>query len=128
MNANAYQKYIVTKFVNPDVTGTVLDRPTEELDILLNLLNATSGLAGESGETLDLVKKVVFHGHPFDDTIRAKMLKELGDIGFYFAWACYVMGTNIEYVLAMNAQKLDTRYPKGFNTEDSIKRRDVANG
>lgn len=44
--------------------------------------NLLWGLAGEAGEVIDLIKKVVYHGHDADrDTLRG----ELGDVCWYIA-------------------------------------------
>lgn len=43
------------------------------------------GLFGEAGEIVDLIKKIVAHGHPITDELRAKMRKEIGDTLWYVA-------------------------------------------
>lgn len=40
------------------------------------------GLSGETGEVVDLLKKVVGHGHDLD---KDKLIKELGDVMWYLA-------------------------------------------
>ncbi|MEO5367574.1 MAG: nucleoside triphosphate pyrophosphohydrolase family protein [Magnetococcus sp. WYHC-3] len=86
------------------------------------LLNAASGLAGESGEFCDLVKKHVFHGATLD---RDKVIKELGDIRWYLEQAAYLMDVSMEEIERLNVEKLRKRYPEGFNTQASIERKDV---
>lgn len=86
------------------------------------MINAAMGLAGEAGEYVDLLKKSLFHGHALDP-IKAK--KELGDVGFYLAWAAAVHGFELDDVMKTVIEKLKIRYPNGFNQEDSIARRDV---
>lgn len=41
------------------------------------ILNGCYGMCGESGECIDLIKKVEFQEHPFD---RDKLLDEIGDV------------------------------------------------
>lgn len=41
------------------------------------LLNGVMGLAGESGECVDMMKKYLFQGHELD---KEHMAKELGDV------------------------------------------------
>lgn len=81
------------------------------------------GLAGEAGECVDLVKKHLFHGVPLD---RDKLLKELGDVRWYFEVLCHAAGTDIEEVERLNVEKLRLRYPDGFTTEASVKKADEA--
>lgn len=79
------------------------------------------GLAGEAGEVADLVKKHLFHQVPLD---RDKLIKELGDVRWYFEVLCHAAGTTIEEVEKLNVEKLRKRFPNGFTTEDSIKKAD----
>lgn len=82
---------------------------------------AAMGLAGEAGEVCDLIKKVQHHRAPLDE---AKLRKELGDVLWYIAHACNVMGWDLEDIARLNVEKLRARYPSGFSTADSIARRD----
>lgn len=83
------------------------------------LLNAALGLAGESGEVVDHLKKNLFHKHPLDI---GKVKKELGDILWYIAEACFALGLDLEDVASTNIDKLLKRYPDGFSVERSINR------
>ncbi len=74
------------------------------------------GLAGESGEVADLVKKVVGHGHDLD---KGKLLKELGDVLWYVAMTAECLGADLETVARLNVDKLRARYPEGFTVEAS---------
>lgn len=82
------------------------------------------GLTGEAGEVADIIKKVIHHGRAFDDAMRAKLIEELGDVLWYIAHAANVLGVEMDDVVAANNAKLAKRYPNGFNTADSIARRD----
>lgn len=106
MDANEYQKSAM-RFLNP------------ELDKDRVLCNAVMGLCGESGEVIDLVKKHFFQGHELD---RDKMAEELGDVAWYLAETCEVLGLNLSDVLQGNIAKLAKRYPDGFSSERSIHR------
>lgn len=77
------------------------------------------GLAGESGEAADLVKKHLFHSHPLD---RDKLLKELGDVLWYLALLANAAGSTLDEVAAANLAKLRARYPDGFDPERSMNR------
>lgn len=85
---------------------------------------AALGLAGEGGEVADLVKKVQHHGIKFDSVIEMKLKKELGDILWYIAHACNVMGYGLQEIALMNVEKLKARYPDGFSTAASIAKAD----
>lgn len=86
------------------------------------LSNAAMGIAGESGEYVDLLKKNLFHGHPLDLN---KAKKELGDIMFYVAWSAQELGLKLSEVQTAVIEKLLIRYPNGFNKQDSIERKDT---
>jgi len=81
-----------------------------------DLLNGCLGLAGETGELLDEVKKNTFHGKPLDEP---HLKKELGDVMWYVAMICYAMDWDLDDVMQMNVDKLIARYPEGFDTERS---------
>lgn len=73
------------------------------------------GLAGESGEFADTIKKIVFHDHPITDELVAKMLYELGDVLWYVSLSAYALGIDLETIALMNDLKLSQRYPNGFD-------------
>jgi len=77
------------------------------------------GLAGESGEVVDLVKKHLYQGHEIDS---ARMCDELGDVLWYFALICHATGSTLKEVMRGNVEKLRKRYPEGFAVERSILR------
>ena len=83
------------------------------------------GLAGESGEIIDYLKKMLFHKHPFD---KEKLIKEMGDMMWYFVGLLDFFKIDIEDVFNKNIKKLQQRYPNGWNAEDSFKRRDEKKG
>jgi NTP pyrophosphatase (non-canonical NTP hydrolase) len=74
-------------------------------------LNAALGLAGEVGETCELVKKARFHGKRLDTDA---LLAELGDVLYYVAVLAYECGHTLDGVAAHNVAKLRARYPDGF--------------
>lgn len=78
------------------------------------LLTAAIGLSSESGEFGDLVKKCLFQGKPLDEATRTHMKKELGDVIWYLAQGCLALGVTIDDVIYTNIDKLEQRYPNGF--------------
>jgi len=77
------------------------------------------GLAGEVGEVVDYLKKVLFHNHPLD---KQKLAEELGDVIWYVATLATTANIPLDYVAQLNIDKLYKRYPEGFDVERSINR------
>ena len=70
------------------------------------------GLAGETGEVVELIKKELFHQNkPFT---RERMIEELGDVRWYFELICYAIGADMEEIEKANIEKLRKRYPAEF--------------
>jgi len=53
------------------------------------LLHAAMGMVTESGELIDAIKKHLFYGKPVD---KVNMKEEIGDVCWYVALACDVLG------------------------------------
>lgn len=103
MNANEYQK-LAMRTLNPDLSRK---------DVLIN---SVMGLCGESGEAIDIVKKWLAQGHDLD---KAKLAKELGDIAWYLAEAATALDIPLADILQGNIDKLNARYPAGFEADRS---------
>lgn len=84
-----------------------------------SLIMASMGLAGETGEVVDLLKKHLFHGHSLE---KDKVIKELGDVLWYLSALCNTLHISLEDVIEANVAKLRARYPDGFDIERSINR------
>lgn len=99
------------------------DRSKRDLDSRFQC--AALGLAGEAGEFADLVKKAIYHeaGPPLD-----KMLKELGDVLWYAAFAANALGMSLERVIEMNVTKLRDRYKTGTFTVAEFQAKEAAKG
>jgi len=74
------------------------------------------GLAGETGELIDYLKKVFYHGHDLSYT---RLGTELGDVLWYCALLADAFGLNLGDVATHNIGKLRLRYPDGFSHEAS---------
>ena len=77
------------------------------------LMTGGIGLASESGEFNEIVKKMLFQGKPYNEDNRFHMMRELGDIGWYWINSCRALGYDPNDVLAENVHKLESRYPGG---------------
>ena len=77
------------------------------------LLTAAVGLSAEGGEFMEIVKKMVFQGKPWNDDNREHLIIELGDAMWYVMQACSALDISLEDVVAKNVEKLKKRYPGG---------------
>lgn len=77
------------------------------------LLTAALGLGSESGEFIELVKKVFFQTKPLSEDVRYHMMRELGDVIWYWTNACRALELDPNEVIAENVKKLASRYPGG---------------
>lgn len=100
-------------------------RTTASLDFGDKLINGVMGLAGETGEVADLVKKAMFQGHSLDID---KIAEELGDVLWYINLISSAIdemghrGFTLDEIAQINITKLQKRYPNGFDTERSQNR------
>ena len=76
-------------------------------------MTAGVGINAEGGEFLEIVKKMVFQGKPWDKETRTHLIKELGDTMWYVAQACIALGVPFDEVIQTNIDKLMKRYPGG---------------
>lgn len=83
------------------------------------LIHASMGICTEAGEFIDSIKKYRYYGKEYD---RDNAVEELGDIMWYVAVACEVLGTTIDKVQDINIEKLKKRYEKGFSEGSAINR------
>jgi NTP pyrophosphatase (non-canonical NTP hydrolase) len=80
---------------------------------------ASMGLAGETGELIDMLKKWVGHGHELD---LGEVEKELGDILWYISEIATILDLRLAQIAEKNEAKLSARYPEGFSVERSRNR------
>jgi len=91
-----------------------------ETEVKMNrLINGLMGLNGEAGEAIDILKKHLFQGHELD---KDHLAEELGDVAWYLAVTADALGYSLEEILQMNIEKLQKRYPDGFDYERSVNR------
>ena len=87
-----------------------LDREGANIE---RLLTSGVGINAEGGEFLEIIKKMVFQGKPWNEDNREHLIIELGDIMWYVAQATMALGISMEDVLDTNIRKLGKRYPEG---------------
>lgn len=81
--------------------------------------NMAMGIAGETGEVIDLIKKHLYQGHNLD---KLKLKEEIGDVMFYIVNLCNIISADLEGIIDDNYNKLMKRYPDGFSEERSVNR------
>ena len=88
------------------------------------LLTAALGLGSETGEFVEIVKKMVLQGKPASEDNIFHMKRELGDIMWYWTTACASLGLDPYEVIKENQKKLEARYGEKFEVDRSEVRKD----
>ena len=88
------------------------------------LLTAALGLGSETGEFVEIVKKMILQGKPASDDNIFHMKRELGDIIWYWTTACASLGLDPFEVISENQKKLEARYGESFEVERSEVRKE----
>lgn len=78
------------------------------------LLTASIGMQAESGEFSEIIKKIIFQGKEFNEAERFHLKRELGDVLWYWVQGCTALGYTPQQVMEENINKLESRYPNGF--------------
>lgn len=114
---NRYQKFVDAVTSDASTDFVALSDRLVELDAkganIERLLTAGVGMNAEGGEFLEIVKKMIFQGKPFNQDNREHMIIELGDIMWYVAQATQALGVSFNEVIERNVRKLEKRYPGG---------------
>ena len=88
------------------------------------LLTAALGLGSETGEFVEIVKKMFLQGKPPSDDNIFHMKRELGDIMWYWVTACASLGLDPYEVISENQEKLAARYGEKFEVQRSEVRKE----
>lgn len=79
-----------------------------------NFIYPTLGLAGESGEVAEKIKKVLRDkGGVADNPTKQEIAKELGDVMWYLSQIASELGLSLEEVVSENLKKLFSRKNRG---------------
>ena len=97
---------ITSRLVNKDMVG---------------LLHAGMGLATESSEFIDALKKHLFYGKELDTV---NLREEIGDCLWYLALALRTLDSDFDTEMKINIEKLQARFPTKF-TEEGAEVRDL---
>lgn len=118
MTAKDYQQWVPS--VNGNNTAALLSKLTNSSTNAGDVVLAAFGLPGEVGEVVDLLKKWIFHDRQMDTE---HLKKEMGDVMWYFTLLAETFGFTLEDIMQANADKLNARFPNGFNTHDANHRK-----
>jgi len=119
-NFNNYTRFVNTVTSTPSKDSDAFIYRLQELggDVAIQrLLTASIGISAESGEFMEIVKKMIFQGKPANDDNLEHLKIELGDIMWYVAQACMALDVDMNDVLDTNIKKLEKRYPDGHFAE-----------
>ena len=119
-NFNNYTRFVNTVTSTPSKDSDAFIYRLQELggDVAIQrLLTASIGISAESGEFMEIVKKMIFQGKPANDDNLEHLKIELGDIMWYVAQACMALEVDMNDVLDTNIKKLEKRYPDGHFAE-----------
>ena len=83
---------------------------------LPRLLTAVIGMQSETGEFAEIVKKCIFQGKELNEETKFHLMRELGDIIWYWSQGVMSLGYTPSEVITENINKLEKRYPNGFET------------
>ena len=117
INFNKYEEFVST--VTSDASTNFVDFADRigELDReganIERLLTSGVGINAEGGEFLEIIKKMVFQGKPWNEDNREHLIIELGDLLWYVAQATMALDISFDEVIATNVKKLEKRYPDG---------------
>ena len=91
---------------------------------IARLMTAAVGLSAEAGEFTEIIKKIAFQGKELTEDNRTHLIKELGDVYWYFTQALLGLDVDLNEVVLTNVMKLTARYPEGafdvFRSENRI--------
>lgn len=133
--------YEVKKFFSTygDFVKKVTSEPSLDLDALkqsledvenkspiesARLMTAALGLGSETGEFVEIVKKMFLQGKPPSEENIFHMKRELGDIMWYWITACSALDLDPFEVIKENQDKLEARYGEKFEVRRSEVRKE----
>jgi len=129
LDLTQYQTFVESVISDPSKHNEAfLERFNELTKNTLNvnipmMMTSADGLGAEAGEYTEIVKKILYQGKPLDEANRFHMMRELGDVLFYWTMAVTALGYNPQEVLDENHNKLTQRYPDGFDVSKSENRK-----
>ena len=126
---NKYGDFVTKVTSEPSMDQTTLDARMKEIDSSsqiesARLITAALGLGSETGEFVEIVKKMFLQGKPASEDNIFHMKRELGDIMWYWSTACMALKLDPYEVIKENQDKLEARYGEKFEVNRSENRKD----
>jgi len=126
---NNYGDFVTKVTSEPSLDQNILDARMKEIDSSspiesVRLLTAALGLGSETGEFVEIVKKMFLQGKPASEDNIFHMKIELGDIVWYWTTACMALKLDPYEVIKENQDKLGARYGEKFEVDRSEHRQD----
>tara|TARA_Y100000816_G_scaffold149298_1_gene106110 strand:+ start:2547 stop:2963 length:417 start_codon:yes stop_codon:yes gene_type:complete len=126
---NNYGEFVTKVTSEPSLDQSSLDARMREINSSSNiqsarLLTAALGLGSETGEFVEIVKKIFLQGKPASEENIFHMKRELGDIMWYWATACIALKLDPYEVIKENQDKLEERYGEKFEVDRSENRKE----
>ncbi len=124
-----YTDFVTKVTSNPSIELDALKESFDEIEEKSGiktprLLTAALGLGSETGEFVEIVKKMFLQGKPPSDDNIFHMKRELGDIMWYWVTACASLGLDPYEVISENQEKLAARYGEKFEIQRSEVRKE----
>ena len=126
---NDYGNFVISTTSQESLhTETLVDRlmdlhVKQEVEFS-QLLTASIGMQAESGEFSEIIQKIIFQGKEFNEAERFHLMRELGDVLWYWVQGCKALGYTPQQVMEENIRKLESRYPNGFEVVRSEVRKE----
>ena len=121
---STYSDFVTKVTSEPSIDLDALKRSFDNIEEsssikMPRLLTAALGLGSETGEFVEIVKKMVLQGKPASEDNIFHMKRELGDIMWYWTTACASLGLDPYEVINENQKKLEARYGEKFEVDRS---------
>ena len=126
---STYSDFVAKVTSEPSMDLDALKRSFDDIESNSNiktarLLTAALGLGSETGEFVEIVKKMILQGKPPSDENIFHMKRELGDIMWYWTTACASLDLDPFEVINENQKKLEARYGEKFEINRSEVRKE----
>lgn len=126
---STYTDFVTKVTSEPSLDLKALEKSLEEIEDKspiesARLLTAALGLGSESGEFVEIVKKMFLQGKPPSKDNIFHMKRELGDIMWYWVTACAALKLDPYEVISENQEKLEARYGEKFEVDRSEVRKE----
>ena len=124
-----YTDFVTKVTSDPSIDLEMLKKSFDDIENSSNiktprLLTAALGLGSETGEFVEIVKKMFLQGKPPSKDNIFHMKRELGDIMWYWVTACAALELDPYEVISENQEKLAARYGEKFEVGRSEVRKE----